>query len=129
MAYTEEFKRNFINEFLERYKKDPTLSLRLFGIEKFGKVTSFIYLWLHKYDDNKIYKVNKTKGTIKKTAIVATPPVVKVINNDDNSKLHLTSKANISIKVGNATIDMGNNYCKEDLILVLSALKEIDYAN
>lgn len=53
---------------------------------------------------------------------------MKVINNDDN-KLHLPSKTNISIRVGNVTIDMGNNYCKEDLILVFSALKEIGYAN
>ena len=85
MAYTEEFKRNFINEFLERYKKDPTLSLRLFGIEKLGKVTSVIYLWLDKYDDNKIYKVNKTKGFSKKTVAIATPSVVKVIKNGHSS--------------------------------------------
>ncbi|MCK9181057.1 MAG: hypothetical protein M0P15_09475 [Bacteroides sp.] len=128
MAYTEKFKRNFINEFLERYQKDPTLTLRVFGIEKFGKVTSFIYLWLNKYDVNKIYKV-KNRGPRKKAVAVATPPVVKIINNDDSKKISLTSQSKISIKIGNATIDMGNNYSKEDLILILSALKEVSYAN
>lgn len=112
MAYTEEFKESFIKEFLARYQKDPTLSFRQFGIEKFGKFTSFIYPWLTKYDINKIYNARRTKKQRKKIS-----PIVKITNN--NNQKCFRAKANISIKIGNASIEMGNNYCKDDLVLVL----------
>jgi len=73
LAYTEEFKESFIKEFLVRCQKDSTLSLRQFGIEKFGKSTSFIYQWLAKCDrHNKmstknIKKVQKNSANIKFT--------------------------------------------------------------
>jgi len=125
LAYTEEFKERFIKEFLGSYQKDSTLSLRQFGIEKFGKFTSFIYQWLVKYDINKIYNVKRAKG--KKISPIITSPVVKITNN--NNQDCFRAKANISIKVGNVLIEMGNNYCKDDLVLVLSALKESSNAN
>lgn len=127
MPYTEEFKENFINEFLDRYQKDQTLSLRQFGIEKLGKVSSFIYLWLPKYDYKGIYKVNKNKGPRKKVASTFTSPVVKISNKEESLKSKV--KANITIKIGNDSIDLGNNYTKEDLVLVLSALKEVNNVN
>jgi len=120
LAYTEEFKESFIKEFLARYQKDPTLSFRQFGIEKFGKFTSFIYQWLTKYYINKIYNAKRAKR--KKIS-----PIVKITNN--NNQDCFRAKANISIKAGNALIEMGNNYCKDDLVLVLSALKEASNAN
>ena len=126
MAYTEEFKENFINEFLDRYQKDPTLSLRQIGIEKFGKVKNNIYLWLSKYDVNKIYKANKNRGHKKNGSVLTNSPIVKISNN--KNKGYSNVKANISIKVGNALIEMGSNYSKEDLVLVLSALKEVNHA-
>jgi len=127
LAYTEEFKESFIKEFLVRYQKDSTLSLRQFGIEKFGKFTSFIYQWLTKYDSNKIYNAKRTKGQRKRISPIITSPVVKITNN--NNQDCFRAKANISIKAGNALIEMGNNYCKDDLVLVLSALKEASNAN
>ena len=127
MAYTEKFKESFIKEFLVRYQKDSTLSFRQFGIEKFGKFTSFIYPWLAKYDINKIYNAKRVKGRRKKISTIITSPVVKITNNNNQSCFRV--KNNISIKIGNASIEMGNNYSKEDLVLVLSALKEINDAN
>jgi hypothetical protein len=123
MPYSPEFKENFINEFLDRYQKDPDLSLRKFGIEKFGKAVSLIYLWLPKYDVNNIYIVNNGTRPIMKSSVIK-PTIVKVTNNDN--KLYPTSRANISIKFGDASIDMGSSYSKEDLLLVLSALKEVN---
>ena len=84
-------------------------------------------MWLPKYDYKGIYKVNKTKGPLKKVAPTFTSPVVQIINKEESLKAKV--KANIVIKIGNASIDMGNNYTKEDLVLVLSALKEVNNVN
>jgi len=82
-----------------------------------------IYLWLPKYDVNNIYIVNNGTRPIMKSSVIK-PTIVKVTNNDN--KLYPTSRANISIKFGDASIDMGSSYSKEDLLLVLSALKEVN---
>ncbi len=60
LQYTNKFKENFIEEFLTRYKNNHGLSFRQYGIKKFGKVISFTYKRLHKYDVNHINDIKKT---------------------------------------------------------------------
>ena len=126
MQYSKEYKNSFIQEFIERYQHDHSLSIRQFGIEKFGKPLCTIYLWLKELDVNHIYKTPKATNYHKKI-FNCSNQIVKISNNE--IKPDLKDQANISIKFGEASINMGKKYSKEDLLLVLSTIKELQNAN
>lgn len=126
MPFSKEYKKNFIKEFLECYQKDSNLSFRHFGIEKLGRIHSSIYVWLKEFDVNNIY-ASPNPATYHKNPLSFKNEIVKITNHEIIPKVK--SQANISIKFNNASIDMGNSYSKEDLMLVLSALKEFNNVN
>jgi hypothetical protein len=126
LSFTTEFKKNFVEEFLECYQKNPKLSFRQFGLEKLGRIHSSIYVWLKDFDVNNIYKA-PSPATNHKNPVSLKNEIVKITNHEIVPMFK--KQANISIKVGKTSIDMGKNYSKEDLILVLSALKELSDVN
>lgn len=122
MPFSKEFKKSFIDEFLECYQKNPNLSFRQYGIDKLGRIHSSIYVWLKEFDVNNIY-TSPNPATYHKSSVSSKNEVIKIIDHEIVPKIK--KQAKISIKVGDASIDMGTCYSKEDLVLVLSALKEI----
>jgi len=126
MQYSKEYKEGFIKEFLDCYQKDSDLTIRKFCIEKFGKPVSLPYYWLKECDVNHIYKPFKVRKHHKKVAN-NTNQIVKIANY--KSEVVSKSQTKISIQFGGASIEMSKDYSKEDLVLVLSALKEVNDAN
>ncbi|MCK9191344.1 MAG: hypothetical protein M0P10_07360 [Sphaerochaetaceae bacterium] len=122
MPFSKEFKKSFIEEFLERYQKDQNLSFRKYGMDKLGRIHSSIYVWLKEFDVNNIC-TSPNPATYHKSSVSSKNEIIKIT--DQGIVTKPKSQAKISIKVGDASIDMGTCYSKEDLVLVLSALKEV----
>ena len=114
--YTEKEKKLIIQEFLEKYEKNPNLSANKFNTEKFGSPQSTFFKWLKLYDTNNIYKFRNSHDRRRKEQKAST--FVSI------NKTALSLEQSVTVSTDFMKISIPVNCSKIEFVKILLAIKE-----
>ena len=114
--YSNQEKKLIVQEFLEKYEKNPSLSANKFNTEKFGSPQSTFFKWLKLYDTNNIYKFRNSHDRRKKKQKVST--FVSI------NKTSVSLEQLVTINTDSMKISIPVNCSKNEFVKIISAIKE-----
>ena len=114
--YSNQEKKLIIQEFLEKYKKNPNLSANKFNTEKFGSPQSTFFKWLKLYDTNNIYKFRNSHDRRRKEQKAST--FVSI------NKTAVSLEQSVRVSTDFIKISILVNFFKNKFVKILLAIKE-----
>jgi len=115
--YSNQEKQLIVQEFLEKYKRDSSLSANKFNTEKFGSPQSSFFKWLKLYDTKHIYKPKNKHDRRRKIKNVSTFVAI--------SKTPAMIEESVTVSTASIKISIPTNCSKNEFKNILAAIKEI----